>query len=411
MKNIALVFPGVGSQYTGMGKSFYDKFKVVQDAFEEASDTTALHLADLCFSPQQEKQLSRLEYSQLALLTISTAAYRLLQQEVGIPAQYALGHSLGEISALCCAGIIRFSDALSIVQQRGVLINETIAALDGTMAWVINLEGALVEAICRTYSSEGKAVFVSAYDSPNQTSISGHTPAIMEVARKLEEAGAIVYPLKMSGPFHSPLMQEAAERMEAVVARLEYGTASFPVIANQHALPYTDKQSVVENLSLQLIRPVRWRPCLEYVIAQGVNTAIEVGPKNVLKFLIEKNTDRIATFSLDTLKDLEMAKREFVVDQEGYLAIVAKCLKIAVSTKNWNENNEEYRQGVILPYKKLEHFYQTLITEKKYPTEKQVKESMEVAKAILVTKKVPLPEQQYRLNQLLEGKVFASVSG
>lgn len=408
MKKTVLVFPGVGAQYTGMGKGFYENFSVVRETFEEASDATGENMVDLCFSPSEEKRLNRLEYSQLGLVTTSMATYRVFKQEVGLPVHYAIGHSLGEISALCSAGVIAFPDALRIVQQRGNLINETIAALRGTMAWVINLDGSVVESICRNFSREGKSVFVSAYDSPQQTSISGPADAIREVAGQLEAEGAIVYPLKMSGPFHSPLMQEAARRMETVLAGFSYQTPAYPVIANQDALPYTDPASVIRNLSLQLVRPVRWKPCLDYVVGQGVNTAVEVGPKNVLKFLIEKSTDRVEAFPLDTVKDLERIREAFVIHPDAYLSILARCLKAAVTTRNFNDDGEAYRKHVIIPYKKLEQLYQSLAAEGKRPTERQIRESIEVAGSILAAKQVPLPERQSKLDQVLAGKVVRS---
>ena len=236
-KKVAM-FPGVGSQHVGMGKEFYHNFKVARETLAEASDVLSIDLARLCFATGSKEELAGLVNSQAALLAVCVATYRVYRQEVGECPDFALGHSLGEYSALCSAGVIRFPDALLIVKQRGILLNETAAAMAGLMAWVINLDNQVVEQICRDYSRLGPEVFVSAYDAPTQSSISGPRAGIMELGERLVKEGAIVYPLNVNGPFHSPYMEPAARQIKARLHRYEFGPAAFPVIANQNALPY-----------------------------------------------------------------------------------------------------------------------------------------------------------------------------
>lgn len=406
MKKIAFLFPGVGAQYVGMAKTLYDNFKIFKETIEEAGDILKIDFVSLSFSKDKKEELDRLEIAQLALITFSTAAYRVYMREIGIQPHYCMGHSLGEYSALCGAGVIQFSDALELVQQRGLILKEVSSGIDGTMMWVINLDSKIVEEVCREASKQGKEIYVSAYDSPNQTSISGHTDVLMKTAKELEQKGAIVYPLKLSGPFHSPLMKEASERMTAVLRQYEYKNPKYPVIANRNAQLYTDAESVVDNLSLQLISPIYWRASVEFLLQQRIEIAVEIGPKNVLKFLMAKNTDAIRVYTTDNQKDLELISNELLIKKEDYLKIIGKCLGAAVSTKNRNDDAEEYEQKVIKPYRRIESFYKEFTEKGKSPGKDHVKEAMEILGSILSAKKVPQREYNYWTENVLGNKLI-----
>lgn len=404
MKKIAFLFPGVGSQYIGMSKTLYDNFKIFKETIEEAGDILKKDIASLCFSKDKKEELDRLEIAQLILLTFSTAAYRVYMQEIGIQPHYCMGHSLGEYSALCSAGVIQFPDALELVQQRGLILKEVSSGIDGTMMWVINLDIKIVEELCRETSKQGQEIYVSAYDSPNQASISGHTDVLMKAAKELEQKGAIVYPLKLSGPFHSPLMKKASEKMTAVLRQYKYTNPKYPVIANRNAQLYTDAESVVDNLSLQLISPISWRASVEFLLEQEVKIAIEIGPKNVLKFLMAKNTDAIQVYTTDNQKDLELISNELLIKEDEYLRIIGKCLGAAVSTKNRNDDADEYEQKVIKPYRKIESVYKEFTEKGKSPGKDHVKEAIEILGSILLAKKVPQQEYNYWTENVLGNK-------
>ncbi len=285
---IALVFPGVGSQHTNMAKSFYDNSDIARETFEEASDTLKMDMAEICFSNDSADKLNEIDISQLALVTASMAIFRVFQKEIGLSPSYCLGHSLGEYSALCAAGVVEFSDVLQIVKQRGRIIKETISSCDGTMIWVINIDYKTVEEVCREYIECGD-VYISAYDSPAQCSISGRNDTIKSLTRTLEGSGAIVYPLKMSGPFHSPFMANAADEMKAVLRGYRYRFPECQVISNYNTQPYQGTESLIDNLSKQLMSPVRWQESVMNLMNCNVKYVIEIGPKDVLKFLIKKN--------------------------------------------------------------------------------------------------------------------------
>lgn len=250
MDKIALLFPGVGSQRVGMGKIFYDHFKIARETFAEAGDILKQDMVALCFSGEKKEELNRLENAQTALLTICMATYRVYLEEVGLEPSFCLGHSLGEYSALCAAGVMPFAHALEIVWQRGLILNRAAAAMQGMMAWVINLADHITEFACAESLKKDGPVYVSAYDSPTQSSISGLREAVMAVGRKLEQEGAIVYPLRLNGAFHCPLMAEAADAMAAILRQYTFADPCFPVIANQDGRPYRGKESVIDNLHL-----------------------------------------------------------------------------------------------------------------------------------------------------------------
>lgn len=407
-KKIAFLFPGVGSQYIGMSKSLLDNFKIFKQTIEEAQDVLKMDFTEICFSPGKKAELDKLENAQAILTAFSIASYRVYMQEIGIPPLYCMGHSLGEYSALCSAGVMKFPDALKLVKERGAAVSETAAGINGTMMWVINLDVNVVEEVCQESSIkiEGQDVYISAYDSPTQASISGHTDALMKIARELEQKGAIVYPLKLSGPFHCPLMKEAAEKMKKILQQYEFASPRYTVIANRDAQPYKDAPSVIDNLSLQLISPIRWRASIEYLLEQGVDIAFEMGPKNVLKFLMQKNTDAIRVFTTDNDKDIDVIRKELLVPEEEYLKVIGKCLGVAVSTKNRNDDIKEYEEKVIKPYRVIEAFYNDFVAKGQRPGKDHVKQAILTLQNILDAKKVPRQEHGFWINRALGNKVL-----
>jgi [acyl-carrier-protein] S-malonyltransferase len=406
MQKLVFMFPGVGSQYVGMGKTFYDRFEVFRQTMDEGSERLGLDLPGLCFEKKNATELSKLENAQLALVTLSVGIFKVYMQEIGIPPNFCMGHSLGEYSALSCAGVMEFADALELVKKRGEIINHVSASVSGTMMWVINLDQEKVAHICREVSQPGAEVYISAYDSPTQTSISGHNDSIMTAAKKLETEGAIVYPLKMSGPFHSPLMEQAAQEMKAILEQYSYKDPLYPVLANRNAQPYENKESVVQHLSQQLISPIRWQDSIAYIEKQGTTIAIEIGPKDVLKFLMKKNSSAVQPYTMDNEKDLQTLRDTFLVDETEYLQVVGRCLGVAVSTKNRNDDNESYERDVIQPYRRIEHLYETFKAEGKTPSKEQVEEALHTLHSLLQAKKVPSLEQERGFGKVLGGRVL-----
>lgn len=409
MNKMVFVFPGVGSQYVGMAKKFYDQYQVVKDTFAEASDILKTDMLALCIDPAKKKELNELENAQTVLVTLSTAMFRVYMAEVGVRPHYCIGHSLGEYSALCAAGMIRFADALQLVHQRGLIIKNVSAAGNGTMMWIINLDTQHVAAYCQELREKGEEVYVSAFDSATQSSISGTNESIMKAAKTFEKEGAIVYPLKMSGPFHSPLMHEAARQMAAVLNTFQYHEAICPVIANRHALPYEGVTSVAENLSQQLVSPIRWQACVDYVLAQHVRVALEIGPKDVLKFLLKKNSPDITPYTMDNAEDFKNFKERWILSKDEYGEAIGRCLGAATSCKNYNYNNTEYEEQVIKPYRQIETLYnQWKERPSTFPstlTEKEWQQAVQLLQGILTGKKIPAEQHHISYNHVLKGKI------
>ncbi|MCP4151674.1 MAG: ACP S-malonyltransferase [bacterium] len=411
MNKIAFLFPGVGSQYTGMSRFFYDNFEIAARTFEEASEILKTDIPGLCFEATRKEELDRLENAQLVLLTAGVALYRVYMAEVGIEPHCAAGHSLGEYTALCCAGVLEFPDALNLVRERARIIKKNAQRLDGTMAWVINMENRIVEEVCDRISGENAGVFISAYDSSTQTSISGHTAPLMAAAKILEKKGAIIFPLKFSGPFHSPLMTPAAQEMETHLQTYDYKHPQWPVIANPNLVPYQGPESVVENLSQQLRQPIRWQDTVDYFVKQGVDTAVEMAPKNVLKFLTLKNTTAITTYTMDKEKDYETLKEKFLIREDGYLEFIAQCLGLVISSKNSNPDNNAYSENILEPYRKVAKKYMELKNGSTKPAPDHVKEALEMTRHAMKHKHLAPHRQERQLERLFAGKTFGPQTG
>ena len=406
MSKTAFVFPGQGSQYVGMGKVVYEKSQAAREVFEETNEILGFDLAKMCFEGNIN-ELTRTENTQPALLTVSTAMLKVFTLETGIEPAYCAGHSLGEITALTCAGAIRFADAVRIVRKRGLYMQEAVPQGQGAMSAVTGIGIPIVEEECKKFNSEENTVVVSNYNSPDQIVVSGHAGAIKSLGERLIKLGASVIPLKVSAPFHSPLMKSAAENLRRELDNYEFNDLKYSVISNVNALPYPGRESISENLSLQVVKPVRWVQSMEYLALQGVNTVVEIGPKEVLKKLVKKNTPGILAFSYDVKEDEKALIQRFspidahvMIDKKAKLKLITRCIAITVCTKNRNWDNEEYNKGVVEPYRKVQKMLEILEAEDKEPTMEQMKEALDMLKSVFKTKQTPVDEQIERFSQV-----------
>jgi [acyl-carrier-protein] S-malonyltransferase len=406
MNNIALLFPGQGSQYIGMAKELYNRYSIAKEVFEEADETLGFRLSRLCFEGSME-DLTKTENTQPALLTSSVAAFSVYMNEVGIEPTCLAGHSLGEITALCCTGAIRFADAVKIVRRRGKFMQEAVAVGVGGMVAVNGVDHNIIEAECRKSSKDGQVVVVSNYNSPDQIVISGSTEALSDVINNLKRMDARIIPLKVSAPFHSPLMKPASEKLKEELLKYTYYDMKWPVISNLYSQPYPDRESIIEYLSLQLIQPVKWHGSMSYLNKLGVNTAIEIGPQVVLKNLMKKNYSHIKTFSFENEKDIQgvkvhLSKNDAVNEDINNMSIITKCIAEAVCSKNSNWDNDEYQKGVIESYKKMQVIKNELKDEGANPSIDQVKEVIAMLDVILKTKKIPDYERIESFRRIFE---------
>ena len=306
MEKFALVFPGQGSQYVGMGKDIYDSFDVARKVFREADDVLGFSITELSFNGPEE-ELKKTYNTQPALLTVSYAVYAVLKEELGdILSPFALaGHSLGEYTALVVGGALDFADAVRLVRKRGEFMQDAVPLGEGTMAAIMGLERQKVIEVCNEASSEGVVEPVN-YNSPAQIVISGHTKAVEKAVELAKEAGAgkaVILPV--SAPFHSSLMKPAAERLAEEINNTHFNDSRVPVVSNVSADYVTEAEKIRSLLVQQMYKPVLWEDSIVRLIKDGVNTFTEVGAGKVLKGLIKKidrKTNIMNVGDMDTLK-------------------------------------------------------------------------------------------------------------
>jgi [acyl-carrier-protein] S-malonyltransferase len=288
MQKIGLLFPGQGSQFTGMGKDFAESFAWAGEIYEKARSLLGFDLADVCFNGPDET-LRQTRYTQPALVVHSAIAWRMLREKGVVPAASA-GHSLGEFSALIAAGVFPFEAGLELVRERARLMSESGIRHPGAMAAVIGLAPEEVEAACREAESAGVGpVRPANLNSPEQTVISGSKEGVARASEIAKAKGARrVMELAVSGAFHSPLVADAAAEFGKLLAAAPFRKPAFPVYANVSASPETETESVRDLLSKQMTNPVRWIETVRNMINDGVTTFYEVGPGKVLAGLVKR---------------------------------------------------------------------------------------------------------------------------
>jgi len=299
----AFVFPGQGSQFSGMGKDLADNFSCAKLVFEEASDALNFDLAGLCFAGSED-DLKLTANTQPAILTTSIAALRVVEQETGLKPTYAAGHSLGEFSALVCAGALNFADAVKIVRQRGTFMQDAVPVGVGAMAAVMGVERDALEEICQQ-AAQGEIVAPANFNSPGQIVIAGHATAVNRAMELAKAAGAKrALPLPVSAPFHSALMEPAAVKLEQVLAAVTINPFVCPVVGNVEAKAYNSVDQVRSLLVQQVCAPVRWDESVEELARLGVESYIEIGPGKVLSGLIKRIAKGAGTQQVDSVASL-----------------------------------------------------------------------------------------------------------
>ncbi|OAB39547.1 ACP S-malonyltransferase [Paenibacillus glacialis] len=400
----ALLFPGQGSQYVGMGKDLFIKYPIAKETFQEANDAMNVDLTKLMFEGGIT-ELTRTEYAQPAILAVGMAMFRVYKEVVGTDINYMTGHSLGEITALTCAGSIPFASAIRIVHRRGELMREAAAIGGGAMAAVNELGVSEVEAICASVSSIHKGgaeiVVVSNINSEDQVVISGHKGALSEAAERLTKRGAIVIPLQVSAPFHSPLMAPAAVQFAEELSKYTFSPLQYPVISSVTAKLYASSDEIAKVLTEQLTAPVQWVAVLQYLRENGVSEAAELGPRTVLKKLAH-HTAGMKVFAFDHGPDAEQLLSESKVAKEEYpLDFIIQCVSIATCTRNRNWDSEAYAKGVITPYRNVQKMLYQLQQSGDQVTWAHMEQAYAMLLSVLKTKQVPEVEQLSRLERLL----------
>ena len=300
---IAFVFPGQGSQYVGMGKDLCAQFAVAKQTFAEADEALGSRLSELCFyGPEGDLKLT--ENTQPAILTTSVAALRVLESETAMRPAFVAGHSLGEYSALVAVDALQFRDAVTVVRERGSLMQQAVPAGAGAMAVVLGLETQAVRELCEV-AGEGETVSPANYNGSGQVVIAGAKPAVARAMALAKERGAKrVLDLSVSAPFHCQLMQPAAEGLRNVLSKVEIHSFHIGVITNVEADVNLDASRVKSLLIEQAVRPVRWEESVKKIAALGCNRAVEIGPGKVLKGLMKRIVPALEVDNFESPSDL-----------------------------------------------------------------------------------------------------------
>ena len=306
MSKTAFIFPGQGSQYSGMGKELAETFAVARHLFEEADDALGFKLSALCFSGSDD-DLKLTANTQPAILTASIAVLKVTLQETGLQADYLAGHSLGEYSALVCSGALSFADAARTVRARGTYMQEAVPVGTGTMAAILGVEREVLEDICRE-AAEGDVVSPANYNSPGQIVIAGSVVAVaraIEIARGRGFRKAMLLPV--SAPFHCALMKPAAEKLAKVLDAIPYGEMMYPVVSNVEATANTNKDRVRDLLVSQVCAPVLWEQSVVAMTAAGVSKFIELGPGKVLSGLVKRISKEVEIGNIEDCAGIKAA--------------------------------------------------------------------------------------------------------
>ena len=302
MSKTAIVFPGQGAQKVGMAKDLYHVNKDATSILESAQTTVDFDLLETMFTDKEEK-LGETENTQPALLTHSIALLKALNH---IDADYTMGHSLGEYSSLVAAGVLKFEDAVKIVRKRGELMTQAFPNGVGSMAAVLGLSYEEVNEICKEISFGDQLIEPANINAPGQIVVSGHKALIDKLTKEGKSLGAKrVIPLAVSGPFHSSMMQVIEENFASFIDQFTWNDAQFPIVQNYNAHEETKAETIKQNMVKQLYSPVQFIKSTEWLIDQGVDHFIEIGPGKVLSGLIKKINRDVKITSIQTLEDVK----------------------------------------------------------------------------------------------------------
>lgn len=299
MGKTAVIFPGQGAQYVGMAKDFYDSFEDSKKVFDEADDVLDIELKKICF--EENDDINKTEYTQPAMVAAEVAIYEHLKN-AGLKADVFAGLSLGEYSALVAAGAMTLADGIKTVRRRGILMQNEVPLGMGGMAAVIAMDADKIAEICE--NTPGK-VQIANYNCPGQIVISGEAEAVKAASAALAEAGAKrVIPLNVSGPFHSQMLVPAGEKLYDFLQGVDVAEGFAPYYCNADAEEITDAAKVKGLLKRQVYSSVRWQQTIENMIADGVDTFIEVGPGKTLTGFMKKINREVKSINIATVDDL-----------------------------------------------------------------------------------------------------------
>lgn len=304
MSKIAFIYPGQGAQVCGMGQDFYEQTEIGKQVFDLATEILGFSVPELCFTKNDRLDIT--EYTQAAMVTTSIAMTKVLEEK-GVKPDVAAGLSLGEYCALYAAGAMTEKDAIATVRQRGILMQEAVPVGQGAMAAILAMDASAIEEVI----SGIDGVQIANYNCPGQIVISGKKEAVETACEKLKEAGAKrAIMLNVSGPFHSRILTGAGEKLGEVLEQVEIHPLSIPYVANVTAEYVTDAADVKPLLMKQVSSSVRWEQSVRAMLADGVDTFIEIGPGKTLAGFMKKIDRTVKVLNIEKLEDVDKVVEE-----------------------------------------------------------------------------------------------------
>ncbi|PSL55788.1 [acyl-carrier-protein] S-malonyltransferase [Saccharothrix carnea] len=398
MKDLVIVFPGQGSQFAGMGKKWFDGHESVRDRFAQASDIVGYSLADLCFTAPPA-EVTRTRYAQVSLLVLSYAMYEVMTEGRKIPVSSMTGHSLGEITALAAAGALSFEDAVRLVKVRGEAMESCVAEGGTGMIAAVRMPVTDVEKCVEDFNSAGHTVQVANYNAETQTVLSGTVDDLKGMTAHLEDRGAKVVKLNVAGAFHSTFMANALPEYTKALDAVEFAEPAVPVYSNVTGEVYESPEAIREALAVQLTSPVRWSAIVSSLVERKAAVWIEVGPKQVLKKMLTGAVGSGEVYSLDEEPEQVHAVLDQLVElKKREPGLVGLFLGAAAATRNRNFDAEEYDEGVVASYRKLQELAKL---DPEALTDEQKQTALDLLLTIMRTKRVPEDEQLDRVESIL----------
>ncbi len=304
MSKIAFMFPGQGAQKAGMGKDFYEQSETARKVIDKATELLDIDMKALCF--EENDKLDQTEYTQAALVTVCLAMEHVLRER-GLKADVTAGLSLGEYCAIASAGGMTTEDAITTVRKRGILMQNAVPGGKGSMAAVLGMTGEAIEKVV----DEIEGVTIANYNCPGQIVITGWKESVEKASEALKEAGAKrVLPLNVSGPFHSPMLTEAGKELGQVLENVELSPLQIPYVTNVTAEYVRDISETKELLAKQVASSVRWQQSVENMIADGVDTFVEIGPGRTLAGFMRKINRDVKVYNVGTWEDVDKVVSE-----------------------------------------------------------------------------------------------------